>query len=229
MLEQQLNGEKWWKMRWKAKPLFCFWLSYVGFCDWLKQSFLFPICVISLSVCTIIKTGIAGVLDMICWKIGCSKWCTVYKQKNSHDGEWSTHWIWRRKKRKKKQEKGANEMGKKREKERRILELAEEENQGEWVKSTRYFLKVTSTLRAREWRSSAAWPHAALISLHSTWMLGRRPRRKPLIVPKWPLCLKMPWKDPHVQWEDKQVEGRWCWWSLIITEKELDRDLKSFL
>ena len=29
--KQQLNGEKRWKMRWKAKSLFCFWLSYVVF------------------------------------------------------------------------------------------------------------------------------------------------------------------------------------------------------
>ena len=30
-LQQQLNGEKRWKMRWKDKPLIGFWLSYVVF------------------------------------------------------------------------------------------------------------------------------------------------------------------------------------------------------
>ena len=25
--KQQLNGEKWWKIRWRAKPFICFWLS----------------------------------------------------------------------------------------------------------------------------------------------------------------------------------------------------------
>ena len=28
---QQLNGEKQWKMRWRAKPVTCVWLSYVVF------------------------------------------------------------------------------------------------------------------------------------------------------------------------------------------------------
>jgi hypothetical protein len=48
--------------------------------------------------------------------------------------------------------------------------------------------KVRFILRARAVRSRAVWPQAALISLQSTGALGKRPRRKLLIVPKWPLC-----------------------------------------
>lgn len=48
--------------------------------------------------------------------------------------------------------------------------------------------KVRFILRASAVRRRAVWPQAALISLQSTGTLGRRPRRKLLIVPKWPLC-----------------------------------------
>lgn len=41
---------------------------------------------------------------------------------------------------------------------------------------------------AKEESSKAVWPQAAFISDQSTGAEGKRPKRKLLIVPKWPLC-----------------------------------------
>ena len=68
--KQQLNSQKQSKMRWKAKPLIYFWLSYVVFCpvleecwnEWIKLYICFRVCCIFLKVVRSKRTvGVASV------------------------------------------------------------------------------------------------------------------------------------------------------------------------
>lgn len=58
-------------------------------------------------------------------------------------------------------------------------------------KDISYLWNFRPILLARAWSSNTVWPHAALISFHSTGTLGRRPSLKLLIVPNCPLCLQI--------------------------------------
>ena len=95
-LKQQLNGEKWWKVRWKAKSLVCFWFSYVVFLSsaWkncvfvlingiLRNLYVFEACFRMLAVIFVSEFFLNYCTRQV---TDVSKWPALVTHSNSDDG-----------------------------------------------------------------------------------------------------------------------------------------------